>query len=72
MGLHSEKNYKITDSLSIYSKSNRITNGESLRRLSLPRPDNQQRRDLILAEVVAAHANGWVFRSGQWRLSDKA
>lgn len=31
----------------------------------LPRPDNQQRHDLFLAEVVAAQANGQVFKDGR-------
>jgi flavin reductase (DIM6/NTAB) family NADH-FMN oxidoreductase RutF len=33
----------------------------------LPRPDNQQRHDLFLAEVVAAQADARVFRDGRWR-----
>jgi len=37
----------------------------------LPRPDNQQRHDLFLAEVVAAQADDRVFRDGQWRFEDE-
>jgi flavin reductase (DIM6/NTAB) family NADH-FMN oxidoreductase RutF len=33
----------------------------------LPRPDNEQRHDLFLAEVVAAQADARVFRDGRWR-----
>lgn len=38
----------------------------------LPRPDNQQRHDLFLAEVVAAQADDRVFREGRWRFDDDA
>jgi flavin reductase (DIM6/NTAB) family NADH-FMN oxidoreductase RutF len=33
----------------------------------LPRPDNQQRHDLFIAEVVAAQADDRVFREGHWQ-----
>ena len=36
----------------------------------LPRPDNQQRHDLFLAEVVAAQADERVFQNGRWMFSD--
>ncbi len=36
----------------------------------LPRPDNQQRHDLFLAEVVAAQADDRVFRDGKWQFAD--
>jgi flavin reductase (DIM6/NTAB) family NADH-FMN oxidoreductase RutF len=36
----------------------------------LPRPDNQNRHDLFLAEVVAAQADDRVFRDGRWRFED--
>ena len=36
----------------------------------LPRPDNQQRHDLFLAEVVAAQANGQVFKDGRWQFAE--
>jgi flavin reductase (DIM6/NTAB) family NADH-FMN oxidoreductase RutF len=36
----------------------------------LPRPDNQQRHDLFIAEVVAAHADDQVFREGRWHFDD--
>ena len=36
----------------------------------LPRPDNQQRHDLFLAEVVAAQADDRVFREGRWQFDD--
>jgi flavin reductase (DIM6/NTAB) family NADH-FMN oxidoreductase RutF len=36
----------------------------------LPRPDNQQRHDLYLAEVVAAQADDQVFREGRWQFQD--
>lgn len=36
----------------------------------LPRPDNQQRHDLFLAEVVAAQADDRVFREGRWQFGD--
>lgn len=32
----------------------------------LPRPDNETRHDLFLAEVVAAQADDRVFRDGRW------
>lgn len=32
----------------------------------LPRPDNEKRHDLFLAEVVAAQADTRVFRDGKW------
>jgi flavin reductase (DIM6/NTAB) family NADH-FMN oxidoreductase RutF len=32
----------------------------------LPRPDNEQRHDLFLAEVVAAQADDRVFKDGRW------
>jgi flavin reductase (DIM6/NTAB) family NADH-FMN oxidoreductase RutF len=38
----------------------------------LPRPDNQQRHDLFLAEVVAAAADDRVFRDGRWHFDDPA
>lgn len=38
----------------------------------LPRPDNQQRHDLFLAEVVAAQADERVFREGRWQFGDDA
>lgn len=38
----------------------------------LPRPDNQQRHDLFLAEVVAAAADDRVFRDGRWQFDDDA
>jgi flavin reductase (DIM6/NTAB) family NADH-FMN oxidoreductase RutF len=36
----------------------------------LPRPDNEQRHDLFLAEVVAAQADDRVFREGRWQFAD--
>lgn len=36
----------------------------------LPRPDNQQRHDLFLAEVVAAQADERVFKDGRWQFGD--
>lgn len=36
----------------------------------LPRPDNQQRHDLFLAEVVVAQADDRVFRDGRWQFDD--
>jgi len=36
----------------------------------LPRPDNQQRHDMFLAEVVAAQADDRVFREGRWQFDD--
>jgi flavin reductase (DIM6/NTAB) family NADH-FMN oxidoreductase RutF len=36
----------------------------------LPRPDNQQRHDLFLAEVVAAQVDDRVFRDGKWQFAD--
>ena len=36
----------------------------------LPRPDNQQRHDLFLAEVVAAQADDRVFINGRWQFDD--
>jgi flavin reductase (DIM6/NTAB) family NADH-FMN oxidoreductase RutF len=36
----------------------------------LPRPDNQQRHDLFIAEVVAAQADDRVFRAGRWCFDD--
>lgn len=36
----------------------------------LPQPDNQQRHDLFIAEVVAAQADDRVFRYGRWRFDD--
>jgi flavin reductase (DIM6/NTAB) family NADH-FMN oxidoreductase RutF len=36
----------------------------------LPRPDNQQRHDLFLAEVVAAQADERVFKDGRWQFAD--
>ena len=36
----------------------------------LPRPDNEQRHDLFLAEVVAAQADDRVFRGGHWVFED--
>ena len=36
----------------------------------LPRPDNEKRHDLFLAEVVAAQADDSVFRDGHWQFSD--
>lgn len=36
----------------------------------LPRPDNEQRHDLYLAEVVAAQADDRVFRAGRWQFAD--
>ncbi len=36
----------------------------------LPRPDNQQRHDLFLAEVMAAQADQRVFKDGRWQFSD--
>lgn len=36
----------------------------------LPRPDNEQRHDLFLAEVVAAQADDRVFRDGRWVFDD--
>lgn len=36
----------------------------------LSRPDNEQRHDLFLAEVVSAHADGRVFHDGRWEFSD--
>lgn len=38
----------------------------------LPRPDNEQRHDLFLAEVVAAQADDRVFRDGRWRFDEAA
>jgi flavin reductase (DIM6/NTAB) family NADH-FMN oxidoreductase RutF len=37
----------------------------------LPRPDNEQRHDLFLAEVVSAQADDRVFRDGRWQFSDE-
>ncbi len=37
----------------------------------LPRPDNQQRHDLFLAEVLAAQADERVFRGGHWAFGDE-
>lgn len=37
----------------------------------LPKPDNQQRHDLFLAEVVAAQADDRVFRDGHWQFGDE-
>lgn len=37
----------------------------------LPRPDNQQRHDLFLAEVVAAQADNRVFSNGHWQFGDE-
>lgn len=36
----------------------------------LPRPDNEQRHDLFLAEVVAAQADDQVFHDGRWEFAD--
>jgi flavin reductase (DIM6/NTAB) family NADH-FMN oxidoreductase RutF/predicted GIY-YIG superfamily endonuclease len=36
----------------------------------LPRPDNEKRHDLFLAEVVAAQADERVFREGRWQFAD--
>lgn len=36
----------------------------------LPRPDNQQRHDLFLAEVVAAQADDRVFKDGRWQFDN--
>lgn len=36
----------------------------------LPRPDNQQRHDLFLAEVVAAQADDRVFGDGRWNFAE--
>lgn len=36
----------------------------------LPRPDNEQRHDIFLAEVVAAQADDRVFRDGHWEFDD--
>lgn len=36
----------------------------------LPRPDNQQRHDLFLGEVVAAQADDRVFKDGRWQFGD--
>lgn len=36
----------------------------------LPRPDNEKRHDLFLAEVVAAQADDRVFRDGKWRFDE--
>lgn len=38
----------------------------------LPRPDNEKRHDLFLAEVVAAQADDRVFREGHWQFVDAA
>lgn len=38
----------------------------------LPRPDNERRHDLFLAEVVAAQADERVFRDGRWRFDEAA
>lgn len=38
----------------------------------LPRPDNQQRHDLFIAEVLAAQADARVFRDGRWQFADPA
>ncbi|MBI5921770.1 MAG: flavin reductase family protein [Betaproteobacteria bacterium] len=38
----------------------------------LPRPDNEKRHDLFLAEVVAAQADDRVFREGRWLLADES
>jgi len=38
----------------------------------LPRPDNQQRHDLFLAEVVAAQADDRAFRDGRWRFEGES
>lgn len=37
----------------------------------LPRPDNQQRHDLFLAEVVAAQADGQAFKDGRWQFAEE-
>jgi len=36
----------------------------------LPRPDNHQRHDLFIAEVVAAQADDRVFRDGHWQFDE--
>lgn len=36
----------------------------------LPRPDNEKRHDLFLAEVVAAQADDRVFKDGRWQFGD--
>lgn len=36
----------------------------------LPRPDNEKRHDLFLAEVVAAQADAQVFREGRWQFNN--
>lgn len=36
----------------------------------LPRPDNEKRHDLFLAEVVSAQADGRVFREGRWQFAE--
>lgn len=36
----------------------------------LPRPDNERRHDLFLAEVLAAQADDRVFRDGRWCFDD--
>lgn len=36
----------------------------------LPRPDNEKRHDLFLAEVVAAQADERVFREGRWQFNN--
>jgi flavin reductase (DIM6/NTAB) family NADH-FMN oxidoreductase RutF len=36
----------------------------------LPRPDNEQRHDLFIAEVVAAQADDRAFRDGHWEFED--
>lgn len=38
----------------------------------LPRPDNEQRHDLFLAEVVAAQADVRAFREGRWQFQEEA
>lgn len=38
----------------------------------LPRPDNEQRHDLFLGEVVAAHADDRVFKDGRWTFSEES
>jgi flavin reductase (DIM6/NTAB) family NADH-FMN oxidoreductase RutF len=36
----------------------------------LPRPDNQERHDLFVAEVLSAQADDRVFRGGRWQFAD--
>jgi len=38
----------------------------------LPRPDNEKRHDLFLAEVIAAQADARAFRDGRWHFADDA